>query len=591
MINVVNTGLDSKYFKDKKKIITLNNSIYFDKKNLNQNYVKSNFIWDDIKYKKKFAPFLKKLHSKIYPNLCHELNKIHKVNYSNKNWNLLVNPWLMHYLESVYFRWILVTSFVKNKKIEIIYFNNLKSLPIFDQNEFQDKISSSDVYNQYFFQRIYKFLKENNNQKIKFRYIKKKISEKKYYPKNYYYSWLETKKIKQIIIETVDAFFSLLFSKQKYFYDLNIGKNLLIKISFFTFTIPFKGYFWFKNKSLLKFFNKKINKNILMRNKIDLKFDKNKHFEKFLNIHFKNDIPQSLLEKFYIINKHTKKIPFKPKVIFSDSRYISTTMFKFWLAHRVNKGSKLVTSDHGGLYGNGRRFMQYDSEVSNVNIKWQKVLKKTQFQLPAIHLNKYEEIRKNKIERNKILIVGHDSSKYPKYYNTGPLSEQLLHQEDLAKKFYLNLRRNLQNCLFFKPYMFKNWWLFNRYMEFFGKKKILMDTNSFHTILSESKIVVSLYPKTAFMQAFVSGPTILLINSNHYEETPKLEKIFKIMKKEKIAFENAEQAARHINKIWDNVDAWWGSKKIRMLRKIISNEFGNSDDKYLSSWRNFIKKN
>ena len=84
MIKVVNTGLDSKYFKDKKKIITLNNSIYFDKKNLNQNYVKSNFIWDNIKYKKKFAPFLKKLHYKIYPNLCRELNKIHKLNYSNK---------------------------------------------------------------------------------------------------------------------------------------------------------------------------------------------------------------------------------------------------------------------------------------------------------------------------------------------------------------------------------------------------------------------------------------------------------------------------------------------------------------------------
>ena len=72
-------------------------------------------------------------------------------------------------------------------------------------------------------------------------------------------------------------------------------------------------------------------------------------------------MPQLFLEKFNIIFDHVKQIPLKPKVIISDNNYKNVTLFKFWLAYRIDKKTKFICADHGGTYGN--RSMIFEEEI------------------------------------------------------------------------------------------------------------------------------------------------------------------------------------------------------------------------------------
>ena len=97
------------------------------------------------------------------------------------------------------------------------------------------------------------------------------------------------------------------------------------------------------------------------------------------------------------------------------------------------------------------------------------------------------------------------------------------------------------------------------------------------------------YPQTAFSSLmYYNVPTILICNKKFWFFRKKSLKMFNLLKKNKMAFENFEDAERHIIKNWDGIYHWWNNKKIQNIRKLYLKNFFNIKNNWFEEWLNFI---
>ena len=147
--------------------------------NMNSNYIK-NLKNKEIFYVAKFwRKNLYKLKKKVisfkkalFPQLCKQLNLANNINYSNKEWEILIEPWLNFYIETNYFRWLIVNELTKlYKNFDYLNIKVKKKIPTFDTLQFNEFNYNDDVFNHLIFQDILNFINKNKRK----RFLKKKI--------------------------------------------------------------------------------------------------------------------------------------------------------------------------------------------------------------------------------------------------------------------------------------------------------------------------------------------------------------------------------------------------------------------------------
>ena len=311
-----------------------------------------------------------------------------------------------------------------------------------------------------------------------------------------------------------------------------------------------------------------------------------------MSINFTEDIPKCLVENFSMINNFVKKIPYQPKIIVSDVRHEHDTIFKFWLANMIKSGSKLITNDHGCAYG-GASYddKTYDSivneDMADVSVRWFKPIKKNNIQLPVLQLLNKKR-KKNKKKRKYLLTIGFGTTKYPKNIFLGPISAQILYQVDYIKNFYKGLDSKLKSNFLFRPYPNDDWKIGKRIENELEKKHIISSKKDYAYYYKKSKIIVYAYPKTAFCEAMVSGPTILLYKSDFHINSEEFKPLHKNLKEAKILFEDPQLASKHLNKIWNNVDDWWESDEVKKTREFFFKEVALVENNALEKWKFFL---
>ena len=130
-----------------------------------------------------------------------------------------------------------------------------------------------------------------------------------------------------------------------------------------------------------------------------------------------------------------------------------------------------------------------------------------------------------------------------------------------------------------------------KFSEIFGKKKIdkISYRNPFVRSILNSKLIIVTYPHTAFSEAMYSNiPTILIIQKNQCLFSKTALDIYNVLKKNKIAFEDFDEAKTHINKHWKELDLWWKSKNVQSARKIFLTNFFNVKSDWYREWSDYI---
>ena len=559
--------------------------------NFDQNFKKRKFkifesIWADQQNLENFRIYLVELRKRLINELSINLNNIHSTKYSLDFWKILIDPWLTYYLEAIYTRWETINKIINTEEnLHFIYLDNIESFEApFDVKHFGFYITSSQIYNQFVFQNIINFFEKKKIKNLKIINKSNKINT------NENLFFITEEKKKNYIYKFFNLFLKKLAKGNKFFLNISsLGFNFIF-LNFKLNQIPFKDNEFFTDQKYNDLFKNKSKLDLKIRNKISFEFDKKNDFENYLIDNFSMDIPKSLIEDFSSIQNIVKDIPYKPRTIVSDLMHNHETIFKFWIANSIEAGVKLLTTDHGGSFGSIAAAVNYEEEISDVAIRWHKPITHNNVQLPALRLMNEEKRRSKKSKRTNILAIGFEISKYPKNIFISPISGQSLYQIEYLNIFYKNLNQKLKDNFLFRPHPYSSggWDFEKRFEKIFQKKQIIPSFKKYKDYFKKSKVIVCTYPKTTFCEAMLSGPTILLYKSSYWKNSKEFEPLCKSLKSAKILFEDPILAARHLNEIWENVDEWWESEKVKTVREKFVKEAAFVEPNALYTWKKFL---
>jgi putative transferase (TIGR04331 family) len=532
------------------------------------NYQFLEYHWlDRIKFRKDFN-YLDQISRKLLSELGDQLNKYHKIDLDPKFWDILLNPWLQMFVSSVWDKWesirIALNTF-EIKKVKILKFSNF--VPPADFNNYLDYFNTQD-WNHFVLAEIIKYQK---NDKL----ICNEILV------NRELHFFKLKNNKNFIKFFFDIFFSLFTNNYKViFIESNFSKKNFLKISLSLRQLPRFFYEFYKNLDLLVL--KKI-----QRETINIDFDFNNEFEKFISKFIINQIPQSYVENFKAIYEYVEKINLKTNLIISANSNFPNEISRMWCANMFAKNkNNFILSEHGGSLPLKYRYYNYFDGIFNKKITWSKPTNNNEFQLTPSKLIDFKKIQSS----NKFLsIICLETTQFAYYCQ--PIQSSIILEDFNQKKIFIDLIKLFIDDFKIKPYTNLGWNLSCKYKEIYGKDKIIEKKSSLE-VLKLSKIVVCTYPETSFLEAMVSGvPTILLFKEDFWDINNNFTTLLDLLKKNQIVFNCPIEASSHVKKIWSNPNIWWDSQSVVDVRRLFLSQCGNVSNNWVNEWKNFIYSN
>ncbi len=549
----------------------------------------NDFHWDNEKKHHHDYQYLKALHLKILKEMAKSLNTFHNEDHSLKYWRMLIDPFLITYVGVIFDRWEnLKLAFKSNKNIYIKNISNKNYIsPAFDHIQFEKNIHS-ELWNHKILIKIINFAFKD---KCKFLNNKLKLKTEKSKFKYSFFSSLNTK-IKSLIFD-----FFTIFPKNHSVTFLDTNFNLKYRIKFFM--ISNKINFFLGNK--LEIINNNLQhkkKNEVVREKFkkNFKFKTKNKFETFLISNLFELIPTCLLEEYKSIFDIVSKLELKSKVIISQYAIWGNPIKKNWIALNCEKGSKFYQLQHGGSIPKKEHNLNFYPNVSNKLITWYKSTKKNHVHLPStIIFNSNFHNMKNIPSRNKNLtiIIGVEKRWQGKLYY-GPHSAQILDSYDHTLRFHQKIKKNIKKNCVLKLSAIDFGWDYKKIFKNIYTTGKIVDKGKISRVLENSKINICTYPETTFSECMLTEiPTILLYTKNLYKLNKDFNNLVSELLKYKIIFFNEIAAADHINRVWDNPNAWWLQNGVQSVRKKFLNlclKYKSDETDSFNMWKNYIKK-
>ena len=271
--------------------------------------------------------YLINLNKRLIMLLSNYFNNLHDLKYSNKQWRIIIHPWLWRFTANYYDRYLLLKKIKEKVTINEAITKSYNPIPK-DYKNFIDLLYSKN-WNYFISLEISKELKKNY---LVFKKTKKKlisIKLKKIITFN-------EKKIKNIIQKNLSKF------KSKEVFIQGIGLNTLGLIELYLKLghIPIKLN-QFEN------FIYSYPKNKVSRVKVG-RFKTLNEFESILLSKIQNHIPYTYCENFNELLKVSRDLSYFPKNIFTGQLHINSDLFKTWLSMPEMKKKNFYVISHGG---------------------------------------------------------------------------------------------------------------------------------------------------------------------------------------------------------------------------------------------------
>ena len=531
------------------------------KKNIIQNHP-----WNNKKKYLNDAVKIKKIYSYVLRKIAKSLNENHKINKDLRYWKIIIGPWLHTFLASYYEKNLSVDILLKKKQkiiIPIVNFKNENQIPDSFFTFFSKNIYASS-WNDHLFKLIISKKKIGKNFSFKKKIYKNFKESKKKMNKSY------VKTLQKILLSLTNLIFFPLIKKQPlvFFNSYLSLKNKLFLI--------------FKNLSLPIYFNEEkkfVYPDTFLRESLIKKFKKNDINTEILKLSLLN-IPTDFLENFNYIGKKISKlnIPKKPKVILTANGIYGSSFEARYIAECISNGTKLILAQHGGRYENLKDFfhLNHEVDISDFFIGWGG--KKNNIKIKNLGIIKPIKIfKKDNRKKNNILFLMLARGRYLRTIDSEiNLKNLFYYYHEICPNFYDSLKNNIKKNLIYRSSI-NNYW---NEKEFLEKKNAFckIDFNRHKSNLfneaRESKVVVCSYFSTTFLELMSANiPVILFTPFNNESYNTETLKAFSEMKKNFIFFNNYKNAAKFINKNWNDIDNWWYSKKTQKTRKYFLNKF------------------
>jgi putative transferase (TIGR04331 family) len=521
------------------------------------------YHWDDRSRLHKDYKYLNELYERVLANLTDELNKLHNVEHSVRYWRIVVGPWIYYFLQILYDRYLSISSAIQSGKVKHTW------LPAYLAGIAPDDLHcvmnwiSGDEYNLFLYSQLYKELggSDYEEKNVPLRLSRPEVKANAF--------------DKNTLLKIVGSLCKLI-------------PDSLNKITFITSYIKPKDLFCLQlslgqmpyfsiNEVKMKF--PEVDES--MRSQIEIPTGKNQ-FESILPTWINQQIPKVYIEGYSsMVRMSRKAYPKKPKIIFTANALIGNESFKIWAGENVEKGVKLVGTQHGGAHGIARWSANETHEIKVADRfftwGWRDPDDQTTVPLASSRLSSEGDKIKNN-PSGRILWTGFSIPRYSYCLYSSPIGPQYLDSIDQQKSFLKSVSPGVRKLLLMRLPPKESGWHEDYMWQYLDSSlEVSRGAKSRFEQLNASRLSIGTYNGMGILETLSANyPTIIFWNPNHWELRESAKPAFDILLSAGIFHETPQSAASKVNEIYQDVQSWWMSIETQRARKIFSDQFCNT---------------
>ena len=172
-----------------------------------------------------------------------------------------------------------------------------------------------------------------------------------------------------------------------------------------------------------------------------------------------------------------------------------------------------------------------------------------------------------------------------------PISKQVLDYFEDQKQFFSYLPNSIAKDTVVRLYPHDYLWSQKeRWANSFPESVIDNCNEDFNTALSNSRIVISGWNTTTYLESLAANiPTVIFWDSKYFELKDEAKEYFEQLEKVKIFHKNPHSAANHVQNIWENIDEWWNKPEVVEARDNFKRKYVFSDNRPLDKLAEVFK--
>ena len=282
-----------------------------------------------------------------------------------------------------------------------------------------------------------------------------------------------------------------------------------------------------------------------------------------------------------------------PAVIVSSVGWYSVSEpFKFLSAEASERGSRLVTVQHGSLFGMSRYKAgeRYESSLWDSFMAWGWADQEGGAfrNLPSPKLSSLLSDRSRKRSMRKaetILFVATGHPLYLQRFQSMPTGGQWTSYVAWESRFLEAIPDKLLSAMLFRPYM-QDFGLALRKQIASSFPEVRWENGlTFYQRLKRSDIAVIDHPGTTVLETLVANiPTVLFWDQRSWEMRDEAEPYFEALRKAGVLWHSPEAAAGKVAAVSDDPWTWWGSEAVQKARQCFVDRYALARKDWLECW-------
>jgi putative transferase (TIGR04331 family) len=533
------------------------------------------YHWSDRDKFIKDYDYLELFYERVLQSLANSLNDYHGVDRSLRYWRILLGPWLLTYVAIAWDRWESLRLAFAEQDFDEVYSLSLdRDLMVPEDYDIFKVAMTDDHWNQHLFMEIikYKFSERANS---------KSNSHKNIYSVNDRFCEASSSSIIDLFKSFIDqslSFFSI--GNHIVLVETFFDRKSLIRLSLKLNQVPRRHYEFSQDIQYPKVNPDRYNFSIDIQPSSD--------FEEFFQQHIFSQIPIAYLEGYEELNRVATSIKTTGDVIFTANAHLDNDLFNCWAGDQVEKGKKLIVSQHGGAMRSHMTNFDHQEKIADVMTVWHKPYMDKHVQLTPNKMIGVDNV--NVKNKENITLLGSETCRYPYRAQAGPYGYNYMVDYQQKITFAKSLSDRAYQKLKIRSFNRINGGTRSKdaYTRDLGKDKISKHA-TLREAFSNSKMIVCTYPQTTFSEAMHSGiPTILLYSEKYWPLHPQFDDLIEQLKLNKIIFTDPHEAAEHINTVWDHPDQWWQDPSTQKAVNYFFEMTGRVNDDWVDEWVGFF---
>lgn len=273
-------------------------------------------------------------------------------------------------------------------------------------------------------------------------------------------------------------------------------------------------------------------------------------------------LPTTYLEGLSCLFDKVKEagLPKRPRSILAGNHFDTNEVFKAYVAQETSQGTKYLVNQHGNNYGVNRfSSPSVEEETADLFLTWGW----SRDNPAAIPIGVGKNVWRRRIKRDvsgKLLVVRNSR---PFAIGVVDAQQEFQESEGSELRFLMSLTPRIQRQTVIRPHSFSlhipsgNEDI-NQQAQAMGMQ---FSTRPFLNELRHTRLAIFNYDSTGFLELInLDFPAIVFSPNGFHHVSDQWKELYDQLRSAKLAFSTAEEAANHINTIWDDVQAWWGSK-------------------------------